>query len=594
MSAVVSRPAALSAGINSANAAPVSPTSLDVFEADKGVCALLEAFSGTVAHHTPEPPEDTTPAPPQASAAIVRLDPVREGLPRVGDRWDLDHFRACTLQMPRPLARALAASYEEVFNTQGRRAANELALSTRERLDSQVPPAARALGLDADDNRIRAAAKEAVKMMRSRLESGHVASALASACRMLGTDRIGPDEATEDGQIKRVLDETFWRRELRKTLRAWRESAHVLIAPERIKYCSAFGIQEYRTMLQNQEKWAAEHELKNEGGDVLPLPSPAQTAQRQAARTFAITRGMADIAIAAGMTPTLVTITLESEWHPTTTKGTGKRRRNPNYNGASAREGALKLQDRWTKARAAWARRGLRSGSDFFWTMGVQPHTDETPHWHAVIWSHPANWDTMQACIERAFRKSDFAGQIDYEKIDDPEAAVGYIIRMLQYATRQIDTHEPDPKKRAEAMGESAWASAHRLRRVRSSHSHATLWKLARRKDIDAPPEIKAAAMDGRWADFHKSVTALGAKIVYNTHVGRYGETYKKAEGISLADGTYSLVSVRWHITSKNDPEGTVNLKGQGEPNLPQNLPPNPNPLAPARAGPPSSRGFLQ
>ncbi|HCL5208661.1 TPA: replication endonuclease, partial [Salmonella enterica] len=88
------------------------------------------------------------------------------------------------------------------------------------------------------------------------------------------------------------------------------------------------------------------------------------------------------IADEMGLIGMFFTLTAPSSYHSTRIKD-GKR--NDKYNGASPRKTQKYLCKVWSRVRAAWQRRGIRT----FGFRTVEPHHDGTPHWHMVLWFRP-------------------------------------------------------------------------------------------------------------------------------------------------------------------------------------------------------------
>lgn len=204
-------------------------------------------------------------------------------------------------------------------------AKNELA-ETITRMTAHTPPALLAVGIDAQSERIRTFAEMYASASAQHIRERN--AGLTYAEERLGHSIQGD---TIDGQLARIQDPRYWRREIRKALRPWRELWHLALAPHHLKYASTEAVAEYRSMQEAGRVWAETHEMTTSDGRTCPLPTPAETAKNRHAQLVATTKGMENLAGEAGMTAEIITITLDSQYHARTTQG-GLARPNQNYN----------------------------------------------------------------------------------------------------------------------------------------------------------------------------------------------------------------------------------------------------------------------
>jgi len=351
-------------------------------------------------------------------------------------------------------------------------------------------------------------------------------------------DDLDEDE-NKDLIIARITHERWWRNVIRKQVRQTRERAWVNAHPTRMQWASPDAITEYRGMLEGQQEWSDKHALVSDTGERISAPSPTDTALKQAAQLTAQAAGIDRLASDEGMESRLVTITLPSEYHPTTTAGGTKPRPNPKFNPKlTPRRGHAALNSAWSKTTRSIKNKGIKP----YWMLGVQPHRDSSLHWHVTMWAKPQDWPTIEAAILRYFGKihgenmSEHA--IQFDKLAKAGGLTGaqYAIRAIQYITRAIAADaDEDSKDAKEAIATGAWASTHGIRRFRTSHTASTLWKLSRKMDVNAPDEIKQPALNGDYATFYRNVKATGAGLLYTRKRGLWS-TYKKPIGIFWAN----------------------------------------------------------
>lgn len=76
------------------------------------------------------------------------------------------------------------------------------------------------------------------------------------------------------------------------------------------------------------------------------------------------------------------TLTLPSEWHPTTTRG-GERRPNPAWNGRPVKDAYAELSAAWHRFQKKVAR--YNGGRKLAYGLVREPHKDGTPHFHGLV-----------------------------------------------------------------------------------------------------------------------------------------------------------------------------------------------------------------
>jgi hypothetical protein len=410
------------------------------------------------------------------------------------------------------------------------------------KMTSTAPPVAVEVGINARDASVRLLAKVYASVSKERMRE---CSGLAYAEEKLHHEIQGD---TVDSQLSRIQDQAYWKREIRKALRPWRELWHLALAPQYLKYASPEAITEYESMQENGRIWAEAHEMTAPTRDAFPLPTPAETAKNRYAQLVAMTKGIETLAGEAGMTAEIITITLDTEFHARTTHG-GRAVPNGHYDDTlTPGNGHSFLNSRWARFRAALKRRVIKT----YWVLGAQPHSDETPHWHVVLWSTEDDKPEIKKLIYRYFKTNDNARQIDMQSAKSEAGASSYAMRMLAYITRQTNTIPGGSTDAVvhEAVAASAWASTWRIRRYRTSHTAATLWKLARNSEIEAPDDLKKAVLSGDFAAFYKLKNAYACSILYKQRTGKYGDSYQSPRGIEYVASKTGEISTTWKQTN--------------------------------------------
>ena len=508
--------------------------------------------------------------------AQPRQNPPAPKVPTDVQEWLNEHLK----QIPKTLHRHARTRFLKTAEQAQKgwgwyHAKNELT-DTIERMTAKAPLVATEVGIDAQDERIKYYADFYAKACTYKIKHGtgdyrtlhdahvllwyeqqervinddtrkhetHYIHTLNYAQSQLGHSIKGD---TGESQIARIQDPAYWRREIRKALRPWRELWHLALAPHYLKYASAEAVAEYRSMQENGRIWAETHEMTTSDGHTCPLPSPAETAKNRHAQLVATTKGMENLAGETGMTAEIITITLDTQFHARTTQG-GQSRPNQSYNSALTPDtGHDELNRRWARLRSALKRRKI----EIFWVLGAQPNADETPHWHIVLWSHDEHKQEIKTLIYKYFKTNDNPNQINIQQAKSEAGASSYAMRMLAYITRQTDTiHGHTDADAHEAEAASAWASTWNIRRYRTSHTGATLWKMARHQEIKAPDDLKKAAQDGDFATFYKLKQQYACKILYVEKTGKYGDSYKSPRGIEYIHNDTGEISASWKQTS--------------------------------------------
>ncbi|EOY9198135.1 replication endonuclease [Serratia marcescens] len=254
------------------------------------------------------------------------------------------------------------------------------------------------------------------------------------------------------------------------------------------------------------------------------------------------------------------TLTAPSKYHAM--HSTGKR--NDKWNGASPRQTQKYLCRIWARVRAARKRAGIRA----FGFRVVEPHHDETPHWHLLLFMRPedidqardifcmyAKWeDSEELQSIKALEARFYVEPIDKEK----GSATGYIAK---YISKNIDGFALDGQLDDDtglplqdtARRVSAWASRWRIRQFQQiGGAPVTVYRELRRmhgRELRLHPEIAPAheaATVGDWGGYTMAqggplVARDGIRVRLNYEVTPDGNAY--GDDVSRIIGVYAPAS---------------------------------------------------
>ncbi|MDP2760595.1 MAG: replication endonuclease [Sideroxyarcus sp.] len=480
------------------------------------------------------------------------------------DRLQADFVREQCERLPWGLRTAAAHKHKTMLAQTTVRESNTWIRESADKITVLKSPIVAALEIDAQGEDFDDAAERKAAFYTTQITQKNKEEVVRLAEK---TNKIEISGKTVDAQILRITDKKFWKRRIRKELRQWREKAHLLIMPEKMRWVSSDGSQEYKYMLAAHERWAANYCFISNTGQTVAAPTPAQSAQRRYAELIAKTKGIETLATKRGLKAVFITLTLDTNFHSSKIKNRG-RIANSEYDNSTPKDGHIFLTKQWARFRAQMKKREI----DYEFVQAVHAHKNSTPHRHLVLWCAPEQKKEIIDLIYTYFKTNPVAAQIKIEEPQNSASAVAYCSRILAYLTRHLDSKTDNKKTKGdrekdekEAEAVSAWASTWSIRRYSTSISKSTIWKLARNAGTEnVPTQIKAAATSGDYATFLKECENLNAKISYENKKNSYGETYKKPVGIKF-DGGIALKTTTWEIVKV-----TVNIKSQENQNQKQ------------------------
>ncbi|MCU6243858.1 replication endonuclease [Enterobacter asburiae] len=389
--------------------------------------------------------------------------------------------------------------------------------------------------------------------------------------------------------IARLQAEKWWLNKLRTIHDRWRE--HLMIAAGYVSKvaspkCSEPCLKEWLAQRKSNFEYLQAMELEDQDtGERTSLLDKvlASSANPKIARHELVvrTRGFEEIANEMGLVGVFYTLTAPSSFHSIHIHNG---RRNDKYNGASPRQTQKYLCNVWSRVRAAWLRRGIRT----FGIRTAEPHHDATPHWHLVLFFRPEELEWATDIFRHYALQMDGTEpgaqerRFEFELIDKKRGgATAYVIK---YISKNIDgygmdgelDHDTGKPIKEEAKRVKAWASRWKIRQFQQlGGAPVTIWRELRRlREPVANPDIepaRVAADESKWQGY---VTAQGGPFVARdslrvrltyevTEDGNdYGDTVTRVKGIfcPLA-GSESTILTRtrnYKIVPKRKPAPVV------------------------------------
>ncbi len=445
-------------------------------------------------------------------------------LPQNFHRHDRDFIYTRLRPLPYRFQKALAERYNDTYCTQQppRFAANCELRETCEQLDN----ISYRLGCD-DDAIVELARRYAHRCLLCR-QRGY--ESVAKVCHAVEIEPP-PVESSEDipGAIARMVDECWWRRQLRKKHARGLEQCALalnLVSQKKGKYCSDETLSRRKSQQARNRQLLATLEAINEStGEVFSLEEivALSVSNPKIRRAELMTRiaGFELMAKELGDAAEFYTLTCPSRMHAAHS-GTGERNRK--YDGTTPRESQQYLCQVWSRIRSKCKREGIA----FYGFRVAEPQHDGTPHWHLLLFTQPENTGSLRAIVKHYALQTDpnepGAQQHRFKpvKIDPAKGtATGYIAKYISknidgYALDQ-DLFGGDPVKGAERV--EAWARTWGIRQFQQiGGPPVSIWRELRRIH-NSPDHIHGTLLGeahqyadaGNWCEFIKT---LGGPVV--------------------------------------------------------------------------------
>jgi len=312
-----------------------------------------------------------------------------------------------------------------------------------------------------------------------------------------------------ESALRRVVDDRFWRRVLRKLhARAVEATARALGLVHKRAGCYVSDDGYKRRQHQRARNAATLESVVgiNDQGQVRTLAELAATgpANREIRRHELMTRiaGFEVIAKECGHAAFFITATCTSRMHAQRTTRSGGTEANPRFDGTTPDEAQRYLSTQWACFRAAADRAGL----GLYGFRIAEPNHDATPHWHMLFFFPPRTsprkvtrahrpriaWRVLVRLLRRYFLWNDSAHEpgarkhrVKAERIDWARgSAAGYVAK---YVAKNIDGHHVERDlfgndAIASSQRVEAWAATWRVRQFQQiGGAPVTVWRELRR-----------------------------------------------------------------------------------------------------------------
>ncbi|MBU0252542.1 replication endonuclease [Enterobacter hormaechei] len=380
--------------------------------------------------------------------------------------------------------------------------------------------------------------------------------------------------------IRKILDDRFWSRMLRKYARRWREHLHIAFGDVRrdvSPYCSKNHVKQWDARRKRSREIMSRLELEDQvTGERMSLIEQIDksVSNPEKRRVELMTRigGFEKVATESGYAGSFFTLTAPSKYHAYTAFG----HRNHKWNGASPRRSQRYLNQIWQQIRAELARREI----PVFGLRVAESHHDGTPHWHGLLFTAPEHTAELKEVME------DYATREDAEELTgksgkqprfelkpiDPAlgSATGYVVKYISknidgYALDGESDHESGRPLKETAKHATAWASCWGIRQFQFvGGAPVSVWRELRRlrnqelADKVSPVfgELHRAAHAGDWQGYitlqggpfvSRSRLVLRAWYQYKNEPTSYGEYQKSIKGLVMPASSIPPVETRLH-----------------------------------------------
>ena len=380
--------------------------------------------------------------------------------------------------------------------------------------------------------------------------------------------------------IRKILDDRFWSRLLRKYTRRWREHLHIAFGDVRrdvSPYCSKKHVKQWDARRKRSREIMSRLELEDQvTGERMSLIEQIDksVSNPEKRRVELMTRigGFEKVATESGYAGSFFTLTAPSKYHAYTAFG----HRNHKWNGASPRRSQRYLNQIWQQIRAELARREI----PVFGLRVAESHHDGTPHWHGLLFTAPEHTAELKEVME------DYATREDAEELTgksgkqprfelkpiDPAlgSATGYVVKYISknidgYALDGESDHESGRPLKETAKHATAWASCWGIRQFQFvGGAPVSVWRELRRlrnqelADKVSPVfgELHRAAHAGDWQGYitlqggpfvSRSRLVLRAWYQYKNEPTSYGEYQKSIKGLVMPTSSIPPVETRLH-----------------------------------------------
>lgn len=350
---------------------------------------------------------------------------------------------------------------------------------------------------------------------------------------------------TLDGAIRRLCDERWWRRGLRRTLARAVEHEAIklgLVSRRRGLYVSDRSLHRRREQKARNRRTLERTLAVNEDGEAFSLQeladksvaSPPVRRSELMARISGYDRYSRNL----GHIAVLYTITCPSRMHA---RLAASGEPNPRYDGSSPSDGQQYLTGLWARIRAKLARLGVR----VYGFRVAEPQHDGTPHWHLLLFFLPHLKGIVTGVMRRYALESDpdepgaSKHRLTVIEIDRRKgSATGYVAKYISKNIdgKHLETHESGAMARAERV--DAWASVWGIRQFQQLgnpivSTYRELRRVGSQPGESALAQAASAADEGDWEAFTalnggplvpRKAMAIQLTRTWSDRPGTYGE----------------------------------------------------------------------
>jgi hypothetical protein len=389
------------------------------------------------------------------------------------------------------------------------------------------------------------------------------------ACRYVTTFKISPPIPTNrikiSGCFKRMADNRWWLRRIRKLITQANEKAAILLNLVNRKkqiYASNVTTKNRQAQLARNEQLLSSHFIINDAGQRYSLKEISDlnvsNPKVRKAELINRARGFEDLSASLGHKGVFITITCPSKFHRAYSKSGAE---NPKWDGSMPNDAQHYLNKLWARIRAELKRKNINP----YGFRVVEPQHDGTPHWHSLLFVKAEHVKALSDIIryyalqEDGNEKGAQENRCDFKLIDpDKGSATGYI---LKYIVKNIDGEGLGEDKFGNdaistAIRINAWASCWCIRQFQQiGGASVSVWRELRRlKDKFFPDSlIEKARIAADTSDWQGYIEAMGGiestqkshpiKLHYdvniNINTGECSQSYYDGELVTKIKGLF-------------------------------------------------------
>lgn len=302
------------------------------------------------------------------------------------------------------------------------------------------------------------------------------------------------DRAVFVSALYRMITPDWWERQLWRLRGDWRENqlraignVHKRATP----YISRDALADWLEQRRKNREFFKSHELADEEGNRVSLESMVDASISNPAirrhELMARMKGIEFVAQSRGDVGVFYTITCPSKYHATNASGHA----NPKWNHSDVKQAQKYLTNLWERIGSKLGREGLR----VYGFRVAEPHHDETPHWHLLLFMRPEERNAITSIMRAYAVKEDRAelgkrtsARFTAKRLDPKKgSATAYIAKYISknidgYALDGEKDHETGKPLKETARLAMAWASRHRIRQYQPIGTPpVTVWRELRK-----------------------------------------------------------------------------------------------------------------